>query len=411
MVINDKYLPYIDDKSRFLILFGGGGSGKSVFAAQKVIKRVLEETNHKFLCLRKVGSTIKDSVWLELQGVIHALGIDEEFNKNLSSRVFTHMPTGNIIQCVGLDDPEKIKSIKGVTGMWLEETTEFTEEDIDQLNIRIRGQKEHYIQYIMTFNPIDENHFLRTKFIELSRDDVSYVHSTYKDNAFLSLEDKQVLEDYKETNPLFYMVYCLGEWGVVDTSGKFLHAFNSRYHVSKTHIDKHQPLRLSFDFNIDPFTCIAYQREDDQLSVHQEMRLATSDIYQMCELIRSKYPQSEYFYVVTGDRTGYNQTGVVRGKTSYWKIIKKELSLKDSQIRLRSRNLDLLESRVLCNAVLQHKDVAIDPSCKELVQDCLYSRVDNIGLLVKDRVKNKNDFLDCFRYAMDIEWPEITRRP
>jgi hypothetical protein len=47
----------------------------------------------------------------------------------------------------------------------------------------------------------------------------------------------------------------------------------------------------------------------------------------------------------------------------------------------------------------------------ELINDCKYAIVDDQGILVKDRKKNANDFLDCFRYAIDIEWPELIRSP
>ena len=74
-------------------------------------------------------------------------------------------------------------------------------------------------------------------------------------------------------------------------------------------------------------------------------------------------------------------------------------------------NLDLIESRVLCNAALQHKTILIDPTQTELINDCKYAKVDNSGILVKDRNKNANDFLDGFRYMVDVEWPQLIRNP
>ena len=129
----------------------------------------------------------------------------------------------------------------------------------------------------------------------------------------------------------------------------------------------------------------------------------------MCDHIKAKYPN--HFFIVTGDASGKNRTGTTRGKTSYWYIIRQELQLKDVQIRLRGMNLGLIESRVLCNSALQHKNIMIDPSQTELINDCKYATVDNKGILVKDRKKNANDFLDSFRYAIDVEWPELIRSP
>jgi len=170
------------------------------------------------------------------------------------------------------------------------------------------------------------------------------------------------------------------------------------------------PIRLSFDFNLEPFAVIIYQDiGKDGIKIFDKIRLENSDIYQVCDRIKAEYPGA--FYIATGDRTGYNRTGTVRGKTSYWKIIKTELRLSDAQLKLRNKNLDLVESRILCNSALKHKMIIIDPSLTELITDCQYAKVDERGELIKDREKNKNDFLDCFRYACDSKWPELTRRP
>ena len=141
------------------------------------------------------------------------------------------------------------------------------------------------------------------------------------------------------------------------------------------------------------------------MNVIDEIRLNDSDIYQMCDHIKAKYPNMAY--VVTGDRSGYNRTGTSRGKTSYWQIIKKELQLNDAQIKLRSKNLDLVSSRILCNSAFYHKNIVISPSCVNFIKDCKYAIVDERGELVKDRNKNQNDFLDCGRYACDAEWPTL----
>ena len=96
-----------------------------------------------------------------------------------------------------------------------------------------------------------------------------------------------------------------------------------------------------------------------------------------------------------------------RGKTSYWQVIKQELKLLDHQIRLRNKNLDLVTSRTLCNSAFYNKEIAIHSGCINLIKDCKYAIVDERGELIKDRKKNQNDFLDCARYSLDIEWPNL----
>lgn len=411
--INDKYIPLLQDQIRHLVLYGGGGSGKSVFAAQKIVNRVLCEKPHKFLVLRKVADTIKESVFAEIIEAIAQTDCAQEFDINKTEKTFHHWPTGNRILCKGLDEPEKIKSIKGITGMWIEEATEFTTDDLTQLNIRIRGEKENYVQYIYTFNPISEDNEIVKRFVTPSSlpDDTKVIHTTYHDNFFLTDEDKKQFEDLKNTNPLFYDVYCLGIPGVVDKSGKFLYTFSSSNVAKGIPMDGNLPLWVSFDFNIDPMTVTIAQRFDQEtLCCFKSLQLPNSDIHAMCDRIKTDY--HGWNLICTGDASGNNETGVTRGKSSYWKEIKRELNLRDNQLQIRSKNLGLHESRVLCNVVLRTMNVFLDEEgCAPLIQECKYAKVDERGILIKDRNKQKNDHLDNFRYLLDANWPDIINKP
>lgn len=413
IIVNDKYIPLITDQTRHLALMGGGGSGKSVFCAQKIVNRVLCEVPHKFLCLRKVADTIQESVYEELISAIDEAGCLSEFTINKTKRSFYHRLTGNRILCKGLDEPEKIKSVKGITGMWLEEATEFTMKDLAQLNLRIRGKKAHYVQFLYSFNPISEDNEIVKHFVMQGKlpDDTKMVHSTYHDNYFLSDEDRQQFERLKDTNPLFYDVYCLGVPGVVDKSGKFLYTFQNTQILPEIGIDPKLPVWVTFDFNIDPMTCTIAQRLDDvTLVCIKSIQLDNSDIYAMCDRVMAELPGM--YLIATGDASGWNETGVARGKSSYWKVIKEQLRLRDNQLMIRSKNLGLLESRILCNVANKSMGIFLSQAgCTPLIQECKYAKVDDRGVLVKDRNKQKNDFLDGFRYLLDANWPDIVNKP
>ena len=120
VTINDHFYDYLSNESRYLVLYGGAGSGKSVFASQKIISRVVSEKGHIFLAARKVAKTIKNSIFTELKQRLLDWGIYNQFIINKSEYRFTHLGTNSEIICTGLDEPEKIKSISGITGMWLE---------------------------------------------------------------------------------------------------------------------------------------------------------------------------------------------------------------------------------------------------------------------------------------------------
>lgn len=214
---NDKFYPLYGNKSRYLVLMGGGGSGKSVFTAQKIIVRMLTEQKHRILVLRKVANTMRESVFMELKKVIYGWGLEKLFKipKGTSSELHITCINGNEILFAGLDDVEKLKSISGVTSVWMEEASECTPEDFRQLDIRLRGRTLNYKQMMITFNPIDINHWLKKEFFDNPKPNATTLHSTYKDNKFLDSEAIAVLEAFRDTDPYFYQVYALGEWGVL----------------------------------------------------------------------------------------------------------------------------------------------------------------------------------------------------
>ena len=191
----------------------GGGSGKSIFAGRKVLERVTSEPGHRWLVCRKVARTLRESCWAQLVGQISDFYPDAGAKTNKSAMTIT-FSNGSVILFAGLDDVEKLKSIFNITGIWIEEASELEEGDFNQLDIRLRTDFNQYLQMILTFNPISATHWLKKRFFD-RRDPRATVHeSTYQDNRFLTKEAVATLESFKETDEYYYMVYCLGQWGV-----------------------------------------------------------------------------------------------------------------------------------------------------------------------------------------------------
>lgn len=210
---NETFLPLLFDKSRYLVLKGGGGSGKSIFAGRKILERVTTEPGHRYLVCRKVGRTIRDSCFAQLRGQIkeHYPDAGAKINKG---DMWIGFPNGSEILFAGLDDVEKLKSIYNITGVWIEEASELQEGDFNQLDIRLRTDFPFYLQMILSFNPISISHWLKKRFWD-RRDPRAMVHeSTYRDNRFLTREAIDTLLGFRETDPYYYMVYALGQWGV-----------------------------------------------------------------------------------------------------------------------------------------------------------------------------------------------------
>lgn len=215
-VFNSKYLPYLDDEHRFLIFYGGGGSGKSFFIAQRLIYRLMMKDKCNTLVCRQVARTNRDSTFALLRQVIALWGVDELFTIH-TGELRIRCINGNEVVFAGLDDPEKLKSITFANGeltdVWIEEASETKEAGLEQVNLRLRGGTSAK-QIVISFNPIDVNHWLKRRFFDRADADVAVLHTTYLDNKFIDDEYKRQLEAYRELDPYYYSVYCLGQWGV-----------------------------------------------------------------------------------------------------------------------------------------------------------------------------------------------------
>ena len=217
-ITNDSFYHLHNDKSRYLVLVGGGGSGKSVFAAQKIVRRVAGRKKHRILVIRKVAKTLRESCFALVRGVIGDFGLTELFRVNKTDMTIKHV-NGNEIIFTGLDDVEKLKSIYNITGIWVEEASEIEPGDFRQLDIRLRGKSNTYKQIIFSLNPVYRGHWILQEFVgpnwTAKKANTTVHHSTFKDNSFLDDEQKTVLESFKDVDEYYYTVYCLGEPGVL----------------------------------------------------------------------------------------------------------------------------------------------------------------------------------------------------
>ena len=215
-VFNDVYLPYLDNEDRYLIFYGGGSSGKSYFVAQRWIYHLIHPKRYNLLVVRQTGDTNRKSTFPLLKQVISNWNLGKYFKINESDMRIKCLLTKNEIAFAGLDDVEKIKSITfengELTTIWIEEATECQEADINQLKVRLRGGKSKK-QMVLTFNPINIQHWIKGHFIDSGLATVCF--STYKDNKFLTEDDRKALEDLKYSDEYTYNVYCLGQWGIL----------------------------------------------------------------------------------------------------------------------------------------------------------------------------------------------------
>ena len=227
--INAVYQQYFQhgklrDDFRYSVCYGGRRSGKSHDIAQIICLTALSEPGHFIPIIRKVGATIKDSVYAEYLDFFTRNNIPVGVNK--TDKEIT-LPNGSRIRGFGLDDAEKLKSLKGATIIHVEEANEITEDDFDSIDAGL-SPSNHPGRIFLTHNPVPQipgsMHWLQRRFLcephELSKAKIIdtptgralILRTWYKDNAFCPEATRKVLEGYKQSNPEKYKLWALGEF-------------------------------------------------------------------------------------------------------------------------------------------------------------------------------------------------------
>lgn len=179
-------------------LNGGRGSTKSTFISLEIVLLLIQNPNAHAVVLRKVGNTIKDSVFAQMLWAIEALGLSDKFSVKISPIEIAYRCTGQKIMFRGADDKSKLKSIKapfGYTGIaWYEELDQFSGADeIRSINQSLmRGGDKFYVFY--SYNPPKSRDNWVNIEVMQGRPDRFVHHSTYLDVPPEWLGDKFILE-------------------------------------------------------------------------------------------------------------------------------------------------------------------------------------------------------------------------
>lgn len=248
--IPDVFGDYLEDwYYETYVVLGGYGSGKSYATALKIILKLLSE-KRKCLVIREVFDTIKEScydLFVEILDVLDLLEDEENSRKSIKRRkkcvakkspLSIEFPNGSRIIFKGMDKPQKLKSINGVSIVWFEEASEVKYEGYKEVLGRVRT-KDQSMHFFLTFNPVGkENWTFRHFFVRLDDDGnedtvldeeelykrrtiikngVYYHHSVPLDNPFLPIEYIQRLNEIKTYDESLYRVAKEGRFGANGT--------------------------------------------------------------------------------------------------------------------------------------------------------------------------------------------------
>ena len=397
-VFNDWIFQGIDDYSkRIEVYYGGAGSGKSFGATQKILLKALKY-RRKVLVIRKIQRTIKDSIWALLISHLHASGFYEACRVNRSDYEI-ELPNGSVFIFKGLDDPEKIKSIDGITDIVIEEATELTEDDFTQLNLRLRALVEHLQIYLM-FNPISKKNWVYDYFFVRSLPlNVKVVKTTYQDNKFLADEYREELERLKDRNPAYYRIYCLGEFATLD---KLVFPVYTTKIVSETEVaGLKRWIGLDFGYINDP-SAIVWGYIDP----------ANKRIYVSGEYVKRGMKNNEIAETMT-------DLGLHKDK-SYGDCAERKSI---DEIRDKGVNIEPTEkgkdSVIHGIQWIQQYELIVDERCfkvREELENYTWQKDKKTGEYVNEPVDTFNHTIDAIRYGLNkyikgVKTPTVVKKP
>ena len=222
--INKKYAPISQAESRYFIITGGRGSGKS-FSINLLLVLLTYEKGHTILFTRYTLASAYVSIIPEFIEKLEQLDIFDDFyitkdeikNKRSGSKIiFKGIKTSSG------DQTANLKSLQGVTTFVLDEAEELTSEDtFDKIDLSVRQQGSHN-RVILILNPTSKEHWIYRRYFEdkgiqegsnITKDNTTYIHTTYLDNKDnLSESYLQQIENIKKRRPEKYKHQMLGGW-------------------------------------------------------------------------------------------------------------------------------------------------------------------------------------------------------
>ncbi len=195
----------LQSNKRFVALQGSSRSSKTFSIAQYIILQCVNAWagQKKVITIsRKTFPALRGSVMRDFFQILETLKLYSPENFNQTTHEYAL--SGNLIEFVSCDEPQKIRGRKRNV-CWLNEANEFEYDDFFQFDIRTSER------VFFDYNPSDEFHWLYDKI--LTRDDCDFIHSTYRDNPFLEKSLVEEIERLKNEDENLWKIYGLGERG------------------------------------------------------------------------------------------------------------------------------------------------------------------------------------------------------
>ncbi|EGQ1647771.1 PBSX family phage terminase large subunit [Staphylococcus pseudintermedius] len=368
--------------------YGGGSSGKSHGVIQKVVLKALKDWEYprRILWLRKVQSTIKDSLFEDVKECLINYGIWDMCLWNKTDNK-VELPNGAVFLFKGLDNPEKIKSIKGVSDIVMEEASEFTLNDYTQLTLRLRERKHKLKQIFLMFNPVSKLNWVYKYFFEHGKPmkGVLIRQSSYKDNKFLDDMTRDNLELLATRNPAYYKIYALGEFATLD---KLVFPKYEKRIISDKEVG-HLPSYFGLDFGY---------VNDPSAFIHVKIDNDNKKLYVMSEYVKKGMLNNEIAQVIND--LGYSKEKITADSAEQKSI----MEIKANGIDRIVPAMKGKDSVMAGIQFISQFDIVIDERCYKTIEEFdnyTWKKDKNTDEYYNEPVDTYNHCIDALRYAVE----------
>lgn len=342
-----------------------------------MILKALKYPNRNILVVRKVQADLRNSCFKEFIKQLEKMKIIQ-YCKYTTSYMKIEFPNGSEIIFLGLEDPERIKSISGIDDIMIEEATELTLDDFLTLNLRLRSKAENQQIHIL-FNPTTKANWVYKFFFEEEQENCVILKTTYKDNKFLPQDFINALLSYEKIDPHHYKVYALGEFGTLDKT------VFSNWKVEPVEDKGDLYIGLDFGFSNDPTAVIGCYIEGSNLFVVDEI-----------------YKKGMFIDDIANElkRKGWNRYDVFCDSAEPRSI--QDLKRQGIKSHPVKKGKDSILHGI---GWLQNMNIIIDPKCKNLIEemkDLTYMKNKDGIYINKINSSCRDHALDALRYATEI---------
>ena len=414
------------------LTIGGYGSGKSYHNAFKIILKLLEE-KRKALVVREVYDTIQESCYDLFVEILSDMNMfTDDYNMwrkkktkvlGLKSPLRFKFPNGSQIIFRGMDKPTKVKSINGVSIVWLEECSEIKYDGYKELLGRIRTPNVS-MHFILSCNPVGrENwiyqHFFKhtddngetkvmldeSKFYEkkvIVKNGVYYHHSTVDDNPWAPWQYIKRLDQLKDYDYPLYLVARFGMFGPTGT--RVLPQFNIAKNpeqfkkaIQKIGFENHY---FGFDFGFEEsfnaVVSMAVDLKNSILYIYDEIymnHITDPEFANQPEMQRLRRKLNDL------NNAGYNKMLIADNEDPKAIAYYKQNGFKIRACRNKFAGSRLSNTR----KVKRFKKIVVSPKCKNTIRELkdLTYKKDSKGNVIYDQFNIDPHTFSAIWYALD----------